>query len=1019
MPNIYEKVLILHVKTQTMMSRGYLLNILLCVSWFSNANSEVRITEIMPNNVSTIISDKYNYDGYIEFFNDGDNIDLKGWTVTNIKEGKENWSVKLDSTHVLPNGYSLLFFGKTETSSISASRIQYNYVGRVGQKLSTDEGSISFEKNGKVIEFAYPNQYPHISYCKDGFMLPTPGKENDKLVTQISNRVASPTFKSGNPGLYDNSLSVELDCATEGAKIYYTLNGDIPTPEKGKTYNGAIQIDKTTTLRARAYKDGMLFSEMLAGSFILPDKYHKACSNNGSRLPIVSISANNEDLFDNMLGMYVEGNNGVSSSCYDFPANYNQDWMRSANFEYILDGKVVDCQEVEIGVYGGCTRIHVGKSLKIKANKRSGKNRMTYDSFFANRSYKKYKSLALRNGGNGYSYVQPRWRDMFIQSLADGMNVDKQAAQPVSFYLNGEFYGMMILTERTDEDFVYHNYGLDEEEIDLISNNGSYVCEKGTRDAYDKMINYVSNNYSKDDFYDILNTHMDIDEYIDYQIIEQYVGNTDWVTNNIKLWRKHDGGRFRWILFDTDFGLSPKSSGLDTCMLDFATKQIKTKSNSALVLMRSCMQNEDFRWKFLDQYLDRIENQFTDERIDTKADSILDMTDFEMCATLKHSDLLDCPSNFETYHNEIETMRSFAKDRKKYIINQLKKEFGLGDESVTVKIRAVFPDNETPDFKFLLNKREFSGVKYNTSRYSNERVKVEPIIPFGYKILRWEINNEAVRTSNGNKYLEKYLTTVANSGELKISIYFEHDSNNTLPENLYLNEICASNQSTLDENGAASDWIEIYNGNDKDVDIAGMTIENVTKAVKCTIPSDEAIIVPAHGYKLLWADKDPTLGSLHLNFKLSAAVPETLILRRYYLDKDVELSRITSTPQDPDESYGRETDGASSMKLFKKCMVNEGNEIITSTPLSANGSVLCQNADVEETKSVADGKNVFAKGKDIYVQNAKDSDVYVYSLLGNVVASKRSSSNMFNISIPVPGIYLVKIDAECWKIVIE
>lgn len=1000
------------------MRRKNLLKILLCMSWFSGADAEVRITEIMTNNVSTIVSDKYNYDGYIEFYNDGSSIDLKGWTVTNVKEGSENWSVKLDSTHVLPYGYSLLFFGKTETSSQSASKMQYNYVGRVGKKLSTDEGSICFEKDGKKIELTYPNQYPHISYCQEGFMIPTPGKENDKLITAISNRVASPSFKSGNPGLYENALNVELQCETDGAKIYYTLNGDTPTMEEGEVYNGAIGIDKTTVLRARAYKDGMLFSEILTGSYIFPDKYHNACKNTEERLPIVSIAANNKDIYDDMYGIYVEGKNGVKISCTPV-ANYNQDWSRSANFEYILNGKVVDNQEVEIGVYGGCTRIHVGKSLKIKANKRSGKNRMDYNAFFKNRSYKKYKSLALRNGGNGYAYVQPRWRDMFMQGLANGMNIDKQEAQPVSFYLNGEFYGMMILTERTDEDYVYHNYGLDEDEIDMLCCSGSYVCEKGTRDAYDNMIDYVSKSYSDPDFYDKLNTHMDIDEYMDYQVLQQYIGNTDWVTNNIKIWRKHDGGRFRWILYDTDFGLSPRSSALDTCMLDFTTKPIKTPSNTPLILMQSCMKNEDFRWRFLDQYLDRIENQFTDERIDTKIDSLWEMTDFEMCATIKHSDLLSCPGNFDTYHSEIEAMRSFAKERKKYVIDQLKKEFGLGDDFVSVKIRAVFPEGENPNFSFLLNKREFNGAKYNTSRYSNERVKVEPIMPYGYKISRWEINNEAVKNSNGSKYIETYLTTVAESDELKISIYFEHDPDCKLPENLYLNEICSSNQSIFDENGNSSDWIELYNGSGQDVDIAGMIVENVTKAVKCTIPSNDTVIVPAYGYRLLWADKNPDLGPIHLNFKLSASVPETIILRSHYLDREVELSSIITTPHNPDESYGRDSDGSSSMRLFAKCTDDEGKEIVTSTPRSANGSIVCSGTNVVNPIFVQNVKQVFSKGKNIIVQNAKNSDIRVYSILGNLVENKKADSDLFNMTMPAPGIYLVKIEAKCWRIVIE
>ena len=46
------------------------------------------------------------------------------------------------------------------------------------------------------------------------------------------------------------------------------------------------------------------------------------------------------------------------------------------------------------------------------------------------------------------------------------------------------------------------------------------------------MIDYVSKNYESVDFYNELDKMMEIDEYVDYQIVEQYVGNTDWVSNN-------------------------------------------------------------------------------------------------------------------------------------------------------------------------------------------------------------------------------------------------------------------------------------------------------------------------------------------------------------------------------------------------------------------------------------------------------------------------------------------------------
>lgn len=993
------------------------LNVLLVLSCFS-LKAEVRITEIMTNNVSTIHSDKYDYDGYVEFHNDGGSVDLKGWRVTNVKEGNVAWSVQLDSTHVLPNGYSLLFFGKSETSSSSASQVRNNYVGRVGKKLTTDEGSISFEKDGEILSISYPAQRPHLSYCDDGFMMPTPGKENDALVTTLSNRVAAPEFASSLPGLYEDELSVELVCPTEGAKIYYTVNGDTPTEEKGTLYEAPITIKKSTALRAKAFKEGMLYSEITTGSYILANKYYEACPNGGKRMPVVSITANHEDIFGDSLGIYVDGKNGTTKGCYNVPYNFQQDWTRSANFEYILDGKVVDNQEVEIGVYGGCTRIHKAKSLKIKANKRSGKNKLNYTDFFQKCPHKKLKSIALRNGGNGFAYVQPRWRDMYIQSLGDGMNLDKQAAQPVSFFLNGKFYGMMIVTERTDEDYTYHHYGLDEDEIDLLSvNSEGYHIVEGTRDAYDEMINYAVKNYAQDDFYEQMDKRMDIDEYVDYQILEQYVGNTDWVSNNTKLWRNRDGGRFRWIVYDTDFGLS-KATPVDRDMIKFATSEKGTEP--CWTLLKSMLKNEDFRWKFLDQYLDRLENQFTDERINNNLDSLDDLTMYEMCATINYADTLKCPDNIDEYNAEIEKMRQFALDRKSYVVDQLKKEFGLGDDTVIFKVRTVFPNDETPKFSYLLNKRACSEAKLNKPVYRHERVKVEPQVPYGYRILRWELNNVTVREDNGSKFLGPSLTTVADSVEWKVSIYFEHDPDCTLPTHLCLNEICASNESTLDENGEAPDWIELYNGDDQEVDLSGMILNNETKMVRCTIPSGGAeSIIPAQGYKLLWADKKPELGPLHLNFKLGATASEKITLLAYYHDAEVELSSITYVPHGTDESYGRERDGATSMTLFTSCVDGDGNDLMTATPMAANGSVECPNVVSTERCMAENGRDVFARGKGICVRNAQGCEAHIYTISGDMVANEKLNSNEHDVTMVTPGIYLVTVEGKCWKVVVE
>ena len=66
--------------------------------------------------------------------------------------------------------------------------------------------------------------------------------------------VATPTFSAAS-GHYTEPVSVEISCETEGAAIYYTLDGTIPT-EQSTLYTGPIAISETTTLTAIAIANG-------------------------------------------------------------------------------------------------------------------------------------------------------------------------------------------------------------------------------------------------------------------------------------------------------------------------------------------------------------------------------------------------------------------------------------------------------------------------------------------------------------------------------------------------------------------------------------------------------------------------------------------------------------------------------------------------------------------------------------------------------------------------------------------
>jgi hypothetical protein len=79
--------------------------------------------------------------------------------------------------------------------------------------------------------------------------------------------VATPTF-SPPGGTYDTAQSVSISCATAGAMIRYTTNGNEPT-ESSAQYTGPINVSSTTTLKAKAYKSGWTPSATASAVFII------------------------------------------------------------------------------------------------------------------------------------------------------------------------------------------------------------------------------------------------------------------------------------------------------------------------------------------------------------------------------------------------------------------------------------------------------------------------------------------------------------------------------------------------------------------------------------------------------------------------------------------------------------------------------------------------------------------------------------------------------------------------------
>lgn len=85
--------------------------------------------------------------------------------------------------------------------------------------------------------------------------------------TLAGNIVAPPSFSPA-PGTFYAPQSVSMTSATEGATIYYTTNGDEPT-QSSTLYTAPVAVSATTTLKAKAFKDGMDPSGVTTGVYTI------------------------------------------------------------------------------------------------------------------------------------------------------------------------------------------------------------------------------------------------------------------------------------------------------------------------------------------------------------------------------------------------------------------------------------------------------------------------------------------------------------------------------------------------------------------------------------------------------------------------------------------------------------------------------------------------------------------------------------------------------------------------------
>jgi CotH kinase protein/Lamin Tail Domain/Chitobiase/beta-hexosaminidase C-terminal domain/Secretion system C-terminal sorting domain len=845
------------------------------INFSQDSNVNLFINEFMASNSNTIADPDYNqYSDWIEIYNANDStVNLSGYYLTDDLNDKTKWQINTD---IIVRANSFVGFWADDGSKKNHTNF----------KLLANSGEIGlFSPNEILVDsIIYSTQTTDKSFGRfpDGavawniFDIPTPGTKNNNSKTKIL--APSPVFSVGS-GFSKISQIIEISSELDSAKIYFTVDGSIPT-EKDSLYSNPIEVLQTTVIRASVFKKNFIPSKPITNTYFI---------NENSVLPIFSITTNPDNFFSNDSGIYVAGTNGIAGNCSTSPRNWNQDWERTISLEFFeADKNLAFKVDAGIKINGGCTRLYNQKSLAIFMKGEYGLEKLDYQLFPFKQIYR-FNNFILRSSAQ--DWYRTMFRDGMIQTLIKaGMDIDYQEYRPAVVFINGEYWGIHNIREKLNEHYLEANHGVNPDSVDIIEISKEVIANKGDKVSYDNLINFVStNDLSLETNYNYIKSIVDIDEYINYQIAEIYSANADWPGSNSKLWRpRTKKGKWRWMIYDMDFGFGGNSQG----QYFSNTLELATATNGedwpnppwSTLLLRRLLQNENFKNEFIQRFAVQMHTTFDVSRVINLIDSLQANIAPEIP---RHKERWAKSISYGDWNNLVEIMREFARNRPSYVSEHFKDKFELsGMESLIIENTNILGG------KIILHSTEIQESNYSITLFKDVPVKLEAIPMPGYRFAGWQ----GLATDSA-KVVSFYLDYPA-----KIIATFVKDS--VQSTDVVINEINYNSSSAFD----TDDWIELYNNTDSTINISGWIFKDEVDTHNFTF--NDNLLIGARKYLILCKDTtmfnyfNPSVDNILGNFDFGLSGSGELI--RLFDEKEKIIDSLTYGDSSP---WAVEADG--------------------------------------------------------------------------------------------------------------
>jgi len=521
------------------------------------------------------------------------------------------------------------------------------------------------------------------------------------------------------PGVYEDPIDLSFQ-VPEGLSMTCTVGWDESI--KQFRYNGPIRISENSFLT-------LVVSDSAAHKYTYQGNYMVG---RDITLPVICLTVTPDEFFAPN-GIYV-GSLSKNGDKTDAEGNAFKKKPIRCFAEFLYNKRSVVATSCWLKTFGGLTLGLPEKSLHLVADEKLGDAEFRY-KFFPEKPYNEFEHLVLRTSGSDQNAT--RFQDICLSSLAADMNLDHMSYQPCALFINDKYFGIINLREKINFDYLRYNHHTIKDSTFLVDADGLRSIE------YQYLMDDLVSLHNDSNYAELIDRRMDIENYMNYSILQLYIANTD-SRGNIRYWKsKNLDNRWRWIFYDSDLGCQEIHPQKNFIANRISPQQTEWYNPTwATHILRNLTADSTLRDRFINQVGLMRATRLHHDTIMSRIDFFSRWIEPEIPYHVKRYPINNASES--RWFRSIDRLKEFFVVRNDLFHEHFCEAFGLSPQRVRLRVSS----NVASIPLLALNSSTLCVSSVDGLFYTGRSIKVEAKSFFPYRFERWQEDRDTNAVSS-------------------------------------------------------------------------------------------------------------------------------------------------------------------------------------------------------------------------------------------------------------------------------